>query len=106
MTTAEQIRLDAIDYGTPDSLLVPRSAEEAAWLAKADAIQAKVPFCADWVEYKGKVVFAAVDYNRSVACGRPIIEVSYCATQWLNRIIVGRHNYSPDTFKPAPTTRK
>ena len=96
----EQLRQWAIEYGTDDeSLLLPRNAEEAVWFEKADRIQAQVPFCVDWVEYKGEVVFAAVDYEKSVACGRPIIEVSYCATQWLNRNIMGCHNYSPETFK-------
>lgn len=76
--------------------------EDQAWFARADRILKMVPFLNDWVAYKGEIVFAEVDLHKSLACGRPIVGIGYCATRVLvNRRIDSCHNYSPDTFKPC-----
>jgi hypothetical protein len=78
----------------------PWTPEEKAYFEKVRRICAKVPFSADWVEYKGEIVFAQIDYEKSAKCGRPIIEIGYCATQVIvNNRIDATHNYCPETFK-------
>ncbi len=74
--------------------------EEKDYFEKVSKICKVVPFSADWVKYKGDIVFAQIDYEKSARCGRPIIEIGYCATQVIvNHAIDASHNYSPDTFK-------
>ena len=76
---------------------------EHAKIERTLAILASVPFTADWVEYKGEIVFAQIDPVKSSRCGRPIVEVGYCATQVLvNQIIHGAHNYDPQKFRWCP----
>lgn len=78
----------------------PWTPREQAESERIMRIITPVPFVADWVEYKGEIVFAQVDTEKSGRCGRPIIEIGYCATRVLvNQIIDSAHNYSPDTFK-------
>ena len=78
----------------------PWTPQEKAEFERIAKIIAPVPFVTDWVEYKGKIVFAQIDTEKSGRCGRPIIEIGYCATKVLvNQIIDSSHNYSPETFK-------
>jgi hypothetical protein len=81
--------------------------EAKAWQEKALRITAAVPFVCDWVEYKGRIVFAEIDFEKSVAAGRPIIGIGYCATAVIvNRRIDSTHNYSPETFKRCRHSEK
>ncbi|WP_460671679.1 hypothetical protein [Larkinella ripae] len=61
----------------------------------------RVPFCVDWVTYKGETCFAGIDFEKSVRCGRPIIEVAHCATRYLNGVIIKTVNYDPKHFSPS-----
>lgn len=46
------------------------------------------PVAAHWVEYKGEVKFAMLNYERSLKAHRPMIDLGYCATELLinNRV--------------------
>jgi hypothetical protein len=62
----------------------------------------KVPFCNDWVEYKGEVFFAMIDFEKSLKCHRPIIDLCYCATAGLiNGRVLKTVNYQAEHFKPS-----
>lgn len=84
----------------PSPIGEPWTTKEQAESERIMRIIAPVPFVTDWVEYRGEIVFAEVNTEKSGRCGRPIIEIGYCATRVLvNHIIDSSHNYSPETFK-------
>lgn len=56
----------------------------------------------NWVEYKGETYFVMVDVNKSLACHRPIVNLSYCATKAMNGLVLKSVNYKPEDFKKSP----
>ena len=55
----------------------------------------------NWVEYKGETYFAMIDVNKSLACHRPIVDLSYCATSGINGIVLRSVNYKKEHFKKS-----
>lgn len=54
-----------------------------------------------WVEYKGEDCVACVNYKKSIACHRPIIDISYCMTKAMNNNVMYSVNYNPEHFKKS-----
>lgn len=76
--------------------------ENETWLRRAEEICKPVPFCVDWVSYKGEVQFAMINFEESVRLGKPMIDLGYCATALLiNHQVDETVEYSPLTFKPC-----
>lgn len=61
----------------------------------------QVPFVAEWVTYKGGVVyFAMVNFEKSFKAHRPIIDLCYCATAGLvNGRVLKTVNYRKEHFE-------
>jgi len=55
----------------------------------------------NWAEYKGQTYFVNVDVQKSLACHRPIIDLSYCATESMNGLVLRSVNYKPRHFKKS-----
>lgn len=55
----------------------------------------------DWVEYRGETYFAMVDVQKSLRCGRPVIDLAYCATRGMNNVVLKTVNYNADLFKKS-----
>lgn len=55
----------------------------------------------EWVEYKGETYFAMVDVQKSLACHRPIVDLSYCATRAMNNVVLRSVNYKAEHFKKS-----
>lgn len=51
-----------------------------------------------WVNYKGEDCVACVNYEKSIACGRPIIDISYCMTKAMNNNVMFSVNFNTDHF--------
>lgn len=63
---------------------------------------AKLPayLWAGWAEYNGEVKFVMINYEKSIKCHRPIIDLGYCATKlMINNIVEKSVTYYPDHFK-------
>lgn len=53
----------------------------------------------EWVQYKGAVYFAALNYNKSLLKKHPIIDLHYCATAALNGNLIEKTvRYNPKHF--------
>lgn len=59
----------------------------------------RLPFAFDWVYFKGEQVFASINYDRTVKARKPMIDISYCATQALNNIVLYTVQYDKNKFK-------
>lgn len=53
-------------------------------MEKSERILLNLPFAVDWVKFKDEVVFAMVNYEATEKAGKPMIDLSYCATQGLH----------------------
>ncbi len=42
----------------------------------------------EWVEYKGKSYFAAMNYEKSVLKNKLVLDLHYCATAALNNALI------------------
>jgi len=60
------------------------------------------PVIYDWVKFKGEVVFGAMNYEKSKAQNRVMIDIHYCATEALNNIVEKTVPYSAKNFEEAP----
>lgn len=56
----------------------------------------------DWVEYKGLIYYAHFNYDRSIKAGRPMIDLSYCATKALHNIVIKTVQWDKKKFKLFP----
>lgn len=56
----------------------------------------------DWCEYKGKVYFGSLNYERSITAKRPMIDLSYCATKALNCVILKTVAWDKNKFNLKP----
>lgn len=54
-----------------------------------------------WVKYKDEDCVACVNVEKSLACNRPIIDISYCMTKAHNGNIMFSVNFIEDHFKPS-----
>ena len=61
----------------------------------------KLPIVFDWVEYKGEVVFAGINYKESERVGRPMMDIYYCATQALNNNVLKTVQWDKKKFQPS-----
>lgn len=61
----------------------------------------RLPFSFDWVEYKGETVFAQINYEATHKAKKPMIDISYCATQACNQNILFTCQYDKNKFKPS-----
>jgi hypothetical protein len=61
----------------------------------------KCPVFCQWVEFKGETYFAGLNYERSIKAGRPMIDLSYCATRYMNANYLKTVQYSEKHFKPS-----
>jgi hypothetical protein len=61
----------------------------------------KVPFTAEWVTYKGGVVyFAMLNFEKSMKAHRPIVDLCHCATAGLiNGRVLKTVNYKEENFE-------
>ena len=59
------------------------------------------PVGAEWWTFKGEIYFAVINVSRSLKAGRPMVDLSYCATESMNRIVLKTVQYSKKHFKKA-----
>jgi hypothetical protein len=60
----------------------------------------KMPFVNDWVEYKGEVFFAMINFERTKLSKKPMIDLCYCATTGLiNNRVLKTVQYDKSKFK-------
>lgn len=59
------------------------------------------PVAAEWWTFKGETYFAMVNVDRSLKAGRPMIDLSYCATKAMNGIVLKTVQYSKKHFKKS-----
>lgn len=62
----------------------------------------KLPIACDWVEYKGEVCVAQINYEATVKAGRPMVDLSYCMTKALNQCILKTVQWDKNKFKLNP----
>lgn len=60
------------------------------------------PVCFDWTVYKGETYFGMLNYERSIAARRPMIDLAYCATMGMNGVILKTVQYSVKHFTKSP----
>ena len=63
------------------------------------------PIVFDWLEFKGETYFGSLNYDRSIAANRPMIDLSYCATRACNGIVLKTVAYSKKHFKESKLAR-
>jgi hypothetical protein len=61
----------------------------------------RLPFCCDWVEYKGETVVAQINYEATIKAKKPMMDISYCMTRALNQNILYTTQYDKSKFKPS-----
>jgi hypothetical protein len=61
----------------------------------------KLPLAFDWVEFKGEIVFAGVNYYETERVGRPMIDIFYCATEALNNNVLKTVQWDKSKFLPT-----
>lgn len=67
---------------------------------------ANCPYVFDWCKYKGKVYFAALNYDKSMQAQHPIIDLHYCATAALNNNLIEKTvRYNPKNFSNDKTNK-
>lgn len=64
----------------------------------------RLPFCVDWVSYKGEIFFAMVNYDASIKAKKPMIDLCYCATRGLNGQVLKTVQYDKKKFEPCRLT--
>lgn len=63
-----------------------------------------LPIVFDWVEFKGETVFAGINYEATKKAGRPMVDISYCATRALNNVVLFTTQWDKNKFKPSHLT--
>lgn len=71
-------------------------------LANVPAFILDCPVYYQWVEYKGRPYFAILNYEASVARGKPMIDLCYCATKAMNGHVLFTAPYVANLFNPNP----
>lgn len=51
-----------------------------------------------WVRYNGEECVATVNYQKSINCRRPIIDIFYCMTEAMNDRVIKSVNFDPTKF--------
>ena len=64
----------------------------------------KLPIILDWCEYKGEVVVAQFNYERSEKAKKPMMDISYCMTRALNQVVLETVQYDKRKFRPCHLT--
>jgi hypothetical protein len=59
-----------------------------------------------WVEYKGETFFSQFNWEASKKAGKPMLDLSECATKSLNNIVVKTVQYDKSKFKIYETGKK
>lgn len=70
-----------------------------------DRITLRLPVFCDWVEFKGETVFVMVNYQVTLKAKKPMMDISYCATQALNGIVLKTVQWDKNKFKPSRLAR-
>lgn len=61
----------------------------------------KLPVVSDWIEYKGEIYYMIINYEETERVGRPMVDLSYCATKALNNIVLKTVQWDKSKFKPS-----
>jgi hypothetical protein len=64
----------------------------------------KLPIILEWCEFKGEIVVAQFNYERSVSARKPMFDISYCMTRALNQVILKTVQWDKNKFKPCHLT--
>lgn len=64
----------------------------------------RLPIVFDWCAFKGEVVFAGINYERSVKARRPMVDIFYCATEALNDNVLKTVQWDKNKFGPCELT--
>lgn len=67
-----------------------------------DKMLLKLPIACDWVEYKGEVYVAQINYEATVKAGKPMVDLSYCMTKAHNQVILRTVQWDRNKFKLNP----
>lgn len=73
-------------------------------LNKTDKMLMKLPIVFDWVNFKGETVFAQINYEATQKAGKPMMDISYCATRALNQTILFTTQWDKNKFTPSHLT--
>ena len=61
----------------------------------------RLPFCLDWVNYKGDDVVAQWNLEATIKANKPMVDISYCMTKALNQVILETVQWDKSKFKPS-----
>lgn len=73
-------------------------------MSNTHAMLNKLPIACDWVEYKGEVLVAQVNFEATKKAKRPMVDLSYCMTKAHNQIIDKTVQWDKKKFKPSILT--
>lgn len=61
----------------------------------------RLPIVSDWCEYKGEIYFTSPNYEATKKAGKPMLDLSYCATRALNNIVLKTVQWDKKKFRPS-----
>lgn len=66
----------------------------------------KCPLVFDWVNYKGEVYYAELNWERSIKAKRAMFDLAYCATVALNGSFLKTVCWHPEKFIINPDKKR
>ncbi len=92
---AKTAQLYAISYNTK------LQKRKRTIMKDTDKMLMKLPIVFDWVNFKGETVFAQINYQATQKSGKPMMDISYCATRALNQTILFTTQWDKKKFTPS-----
>ena len=63
-----------------------------------DKMLMKLPIFDGWVNFKGKLCYAQVNFDATVKAKKPMMDIFYCATQCLNHAVLFTTQWDKNKF--------
>jgi hypothetical protein len=63
-----------------------------------DKMLMKLPIFDGWVNFKGKLCYAQVNFDATVKAKKPMMDIFYCATQCLNDAVLFTTQWDKNKF--------
>lgn len=61
----------------------------------------RCPVAFEWWHYNGEMIFAGINYERSLKAKKPMIDIYYCATEALNDNVIKTVQFDKNKFRKA-----
>ena len=61
----------------------------------------KLPIAMDWVELKGEMCVASINYEATKKAGKPMVDISVCMTRACNGIIIKTVQWDKSKFRES-----